>query len=42
VGHADDLERLIDGLPNKPFLVGDEGVSMSLAGAQTKLAAAFQ
>jgi serine/threonine-protein kinase HipA len=40
VGHADDLERLIDGLPNKPFLVGDEGVSMSLAGAQTKLAVA--
>ena len=40
VGHAGDLERLIDGLPNKPFLVGDEGVSMSLAGAQTKLAVA--
>jgi serine/threonine-protein kinase HipA len=36
----DELERLIDGLPNKPFLVGEEGVSMSLAGAQTKLAAA--
>jgi len=27
-------------LPNKPFLVGDEGVSMSLAGAQSKLAVA--
>ena len=27
-------------LPNKPFLVGDEGVSMSLAGVQTKLAVA--
>ena len=35
-----DLERLIEELPNKPFLVGDEGVSMSLAGVQTKLAVA--
>jgi serine/threonine-protein kinase HipA len=35
-----ELERLIEGLPNKPFLAGEEGVSMSLAGAQTKLAAA--
>jgi serine/threonine-protein kinase HipA len=35
-----DLERLIDGLPSKPFLVGEEGVSMSLAGVQTKLAVA--
>jgi serine/threonine-protein kinase HipA len=34
------LEQLIEELPNKPFLVGDEGVSMSLAGAQTKLAVA--
>ena len=40
VGTTDDLERLIEELPNKPFLVGDEGVSMSLAGAQTKLAVA--
>lgn len=32
-----ELERIIDGLPAKPFLVGDEGVSMSLAGAQDKL-----
>jgi serine/threonine-protein kinase HipA len=40
VGTSDDLERLIEELPNKPFLVGDEGVSMSLAGAQTKLAVA--
>jgi serine/threonine-protein kinase HipA len=40
VGTQDDLERLIEELPNKPFLVGDEGVSMSLAGAQTKLAVA--
>jgi serine/threonine-protein kinase HipA len=37
----DKLEALIEGLPSKPFLVGDEGVSMSLAGAQTKLAAAI-
>jgi serine/threonine-protein kinase HipA len=36
----DELEALIEGLPSKPFLVGAEGVSMSLAGAQTKLAAA--
>ena len=36
----DELEALIEGLPSKPFLVGEEGVSMSLAGAQTKLAAA--
>jgi serine/threonine-protein kinase HipA len=41
VGTSDDLERLIEELPNKPFLVGDEGVSMSLAGAQTKLAVAL-
>lgn len=31
------LERIINELPHKPFLVGDEGVSMSLAGAQDKL-----
>src|SRR6266446_5809922 len=36
----EDLEKLIEELPNKPFLVGEEGVSMSLAGAQTKLAVA--
>jgi serine/threonine-protein kinase HipA len=35
-----NLERVIEELPNKPFLVGEEGVSMSLAGAQTKLAVA--
>jgi serine/threonine-protein kinase HipA len=40
VGAPEDLERIIEGLPNKPFLVGEEGVSMSLAGAQTKLAVA--
>ncbi len=36
-----ELESLIEGLPNKPFLAGEEGVSMSLAGAQTKLAVAM-
>ena len=41
VGRADDLERIIEELPNKPFLVGDEGVSMSLAGVQAKLAVAI-
>jgi serine/threonine-protein kinase HipA len=33
-----DLERVIDDLPERPFLVGTEGVSMSLAGAQDKIA----
>jgi serine/threonine-protein kinase HipA len=41
VDKPEDLERIIEELPNKPFLVGDEGVSMSLAGAQTKLAVAL-
>jgi serine/threonine-protein kinase HipA len=40
VSKPDELERLIEGLPSKPFLVGEEGVSMSLAGGQTKLAVA--
>ena len=40
IGKSADLEKVIDELPNKPFLVGDEGVSMSLAGVQTKLAVA--
>ncbi len=31
------LERIISELPSRPFLVGDEGVAMSLAGAQDKL-----
>jgi serine/threonine-protein kinase HipA len=38
VGSPEELEGIIDGLPSKPFLVGEEGVSMSLAGVQTKLA----
>jgi serine/threonine-protein kinase HipA len=36
-----DLERIIAELPAKPFLVGDDGVSMSLAGAQEKLPVAW-
>jgi serine/threonine-protein kinase HipA len=36
-----DLERIIDELPKKPFLVGDEGISMSLAGVQDKLPVAL-
>jgi serine/threonine-protein kinase HipA len=40
VESAGDLERIIEELPKKPFLVGEEGVSMSLAGAQSKLAVA--
>jgi serine/threonine-protein kinase HipA len=35
-----DLERIIEELPKKPFLVGEEGVSMSLAGAQSKMGVA--
>lgn len=31
------LARIIDDLPARPFLVGEAGVSMSLAGAQEKL-----
>jgi serine/threonine-protein kinase HipA len=37
IEQQDDLERIIEELPNKPFLVGEEGVSMSLAGVQSKL-----
>lgn len=32
-----DLERIMNELPQKPFLVGERGVSMSLAGVQDKL-----
>ncbi len=35
------LERIINELPSKPFLVGEDGVSMSLAGVQTKLGVAI-
>jgi serine/threonine-protein kinase HipA len=36
-----DLERIINELPQKPFLVGEDGVSMSLAGVQDKLPVAL-
>ncbi len=35
------LERIIRELPQKPFLVGEDGVSMSLAGVQSKLGVAL-
>jgi serine/threonine-protein kinase HipA len=35
-----DLERILDELPRKPFLAGEDGVSMSLAGVQSKIAVA--
>ena len=38
---ADALERIIEELPARPFLIGEEGVSMSLAGAQDKLPVAM-
>lgn len=41
VPDAAALERSIEELPSKPFLVGEEGVSMSLAGVQTKLGVAI-
>ena len=34
------IERIIEDLPRRPFLVGEDGVSMSLAGAQEKLTVA--
>jgi len=37
ISGPDPLERIIEELPAKPFLVGEDGVSMSLAGAQEKL-----
>ena len=40
IGGEDALERIIEALPHKPFLAGDDGVSMSLAGVQSKLAVA--
>jgi serine/threonine-protein kinase HipA len=36
------LERIIEELPARPFLVGENGVSMSLAGAQDKLPVAVR
>lgn len=37
----EDLERVIEELPRRPFLVGEDGVTMSLAGAQDKLPVAL-
>jgi serine/threonine-protein kinase HipA len=37
----EELEGIINELPAKPFLAGDEGVAMSLAGAQHKLPVAL-
>ncbi len=36
-----DLERILNELPARPFLAGEDGVSMSLAGAQDKLPVAL-
>lgn len=36
-----DLERILEELPSKPFLAGEDGVSMSLAGVQSKLGVAL-
>mgnify|MGYP000595609127 CR=1 FL=1 len=33
----DELERILDVLPDRPLLAGEEGVRLSLAGAQDKL-----
>lgn len=41
VPDAAALERILDELPARPFLVGEDGVSMSLAGAQEKLPVAL-
>lgn len=41
VGSDAALERILNELPAKPFLAGDDGVSMSLAGVQTKLGVAI-
>lgn len=36
-----DFERILNELPTKPFLAGEDGVSMSLAGVQSKLGVAI-
>lgn len=36
------LARILNELPARPFLVGEEGVAMSLAGAQEKLPVVFE
>lgn len=42
VGGAAARERILNELPAKPFLIGQEGVAMSLAGAQEKLPVVFE
>jgi serine/threonine-protein kinase HipA len=39
---AAGLERIIEELPSRPFLAGQDGVTMSLAGAQDKLPVALR
>jgi serine/threonine-protein kinase HipA len=41
VGSDAELARIIDELPRRPFLAGEEGVALSLAGAQEKLPVAL-
>lgn len=41
VPSAKALERILAELPSKPFLVGEDGVSMSLAGVQSKIGVAI-
>lgn len=41
IGSEAELEKILDELPSKPFLVGEDGVSMSLAGVQTKIGVAI-
>jgi serine/threonine-protein kinase HipA len=41
IEREENLERIINELPQKPFLVGEHGVSMSLAGVQDKLPVAM-
>lgn len=40
--NEDDLQQIISELPNKPLLAGEEGLRLSLAGAQNKLPVIFQ
>ncbi|HEV8407586.1 MAG TPA: HipA domain-containing protein, partial [Sphingomicrobium sp.] len=42
IADTEMLERIIEGLPARPFLMGEEGVTMSLAGAQDKLPVALR
>src|SRR5208283_5402514 len=35
---ADELEKILKELPQRPLLAGEDGIRLSLAGAQNKLA----